>query len=113
MKTYREEARNKKATLDMKKEKSKELLEKIDLIKQKLQPLNERYETILYTEENLFSLKSTLSTSEGQLRSIKLSQDELKSVIKFEFNGNDSDLAKALKNFDINLRLVPWKLSIF
>lgn len=91
----------------MKKEKSKELQEKIDFIKQKLQPLNERYETILFTEENLFSLKSTLSISEGQLQSIKLSQNELKSVIKFEFDGNDSDLDKALKNFDDNLRLAP------
>lgn len=101
---YREEARNKRATLDLKKLKSDELQQKMDSIENKFKPLEERYNTILYTEQNLSALKNTLLTSEGHLKSIKLTQKELKSVIKFMFEGNDSALDEALNNFDDNLR---------
>lgn len=103
LKADREEARNKRATLDMKKMKSDDLQTKIDLIEQKLKPLNERYKNILYTEENLSSLKDTLLTFEGQLKSIKMSQEELKSAITIIFDGDDSNLDEELKNFDDKL----------
>lgn len=80
----------------MKKVKSDDLQAKMDLIEQKLKPLNEQYKNILYTEQNLL-------TFEGQLKSIKMSQEELKSAITFIFDGDDSDLDEALKNFDGNL----------
>lgn len=101
--TYREEARSKRATLDDRKFKLDELQEKMKEIENKLKPLEERYHAILYIEENLSSLRDKLLTSEGHLKSIRLAQQELRSVIKLEFIGSDSDLDKALDNFNNDL----------
>ncbi|VVC25617.1 Hypothetical protein CINCED_3A008104 [Cinara cedri] len=102
-KTYREEARTKRATLDDRIFKLDELKEKMNEVENKLKPLEERYNAILFIEENLSSLRDKLLTSEGNLKSIRLAQKELKSVIKLEFIGNDSELEEALKNFNNNL----------
>lgn len=101
--TYREEARIKRATLDDKIFKLEEIQEKMNGIKNKLKPLEERYDAILFIEQNLSFLKTQLLSSEEHLKSIKLAQKELKSVIKLEFIGNDSELEEALKNFYNNL----------
>lgn len=103
MKTYREEARNKRAMLDGKKMKKNQLEASINQIEENMKPLEKRYNEILYIEENLSTLKTELLTSEGRLKSIILAQKELKSVIKSEFRGNDSDLDEELMNFETNL----------
>lgn len=103
LKTYREEARNKRAMLDKKKMKANELQTSINQIEENMKPLEKRYNDILYIEDNLTTLKHELLTSEERLRSIRLAQKELKSVIKSEFKGNDSDLDEVLRNFGINL----------
>jgi len=54
-------------------------------------------------EEHFCSLKNKLLTSEGNLNSIRLAIKDLKSLIKLEFKGNDSDLDEALENFNNNL----------
>lgn len=68
-----------------------------------MNPLEKRYNAILYIEENLSTLKNSLLNSEGHLKSIMLSQKELKSVIKIDFQGNDLELEEAIKNFNNNV----------
>lgn len=80
-----------------------ELQQKINNIERNLKPLEKRIEEILYIEENFYTLKNTLLTSEGNLRSIISAQKELKLVLKFEFKGSDSELLETLKNFNDNL----------
>lgn len=80
-----------------------EVQQKMNNTEQDMKPLVKRYNEILYIEENLSHLKNTLLTSEGNLRSIKLTQKELKLIIKNKFEGNDSELLEALKNFNDNL----------
>ncbi|XP_025200798.1 DNA repair protein RAD50 [Melanaphis sacchari] len=100
---FREEARNKRATLENKKCSLDELQLKMKNIEKELKPLDERYKQILYKEENFSSLKNKLLTSEGTLNSIRLVITDLKLLIKIEFKGNDSDLDEALENFNKNL----------
>lgn len=80
-----------------------ELQQKMNKIEFDMKPLEKRYNAILYIEENLSSLKNSLLTSEGHLKSIMLSQKELKSVVKQDFQGNDLELEEALNNFNNNL----------
>lgn len=80
-----------------------ELQQKMNIIDNDLKPLEERYKDILYIEENLYSLKNSLLTSEGCLKAIRLAQKELKLVIKVEFEGNDFQIDDALENFNNNL----------
>lgn len=103
LKIIREEARNKRATLDDKKTLLNEIQEKMSNSEKNMKPLVKRYNEILYIEENLSTLKNTLLTSEGNLRSIKLAQKELNLIIKVKFEGNDSELLEALKYFNDNL----------
>lgn len=80
-----------------------ELQQKMKIIDNDLKPIDERFNEILYIENNLYTLKNSLLTSEGRLESIKLAQKELKSVIKVEFEGNDFKIDDALENFNNNL----------
>lgn len=100
---FREEARNKRATLENKKCSLDELQKKMDNIRKEIEPLDERYNAILRIEENLSSLRNKLLTSKGNLNSIRLAKKDLKILIKQEFKGNDSDLDEALENFNYNL----------
>ncbi|XP_029343905.1 DNA repair protein RAD50 isoform X3 [Acyrthosiphon pisum] len=100
---YREEARNKRATLENKKFSFDELQQKLNSIDKEIIPLEERYKEIMKKEEHFFSLKNKLLTSEGNLNSIRLAIKDLKLLIKLEFKGNDSDLDEELKNFNNNL----------
>ncbi|KAE9545442.1 hypothetical protein AGLY_000985 [Aphis glycines] len=100
---YREEARNKRATLENKKSCLDELQQKMNNIEKEIEPLDKRYKEILYKEENFSSLKNKLLTCEGTLNSIRLAKKDLKLLIKLEFKGNDSDLNEALDNFNNNL----------
>lgn len=100
---YREEARNKRATLENKKCSFDELQQKLNSIDKEITPLEARYKEIINKEENYFSLKNKLLTSEGNLNSIRLAMKDLKLLIKLEFKGNDSDLDEALENFNNNL----------
>lgn len=111
LKTIREEAREKRATLDDRQLKLDELQQKMNEIQEKLKPLNERYNAILYKEENLSSLKNALLSSEGHLNSIILAQKELKSVIKVEFEGSDWELNEVLNNFNNNLLYVIFLIK--
>ncbi|XP_060840875.1 DNA repair protein RAD50 [Rhopalosiphum padi] len=101
--TYREEARNKRATLENKKCCLDELQQKMNNIEKEIEPLDEIYKEILYKEEHFSSLKNKLLTAEGTLNSIQLAKKELKLLIKLEFKENDSDLDEALENFNKNL----------
>jgi len=83
--------------------KSDVLQDQIIQIENEYKPLVERYNTILYTEENLSTLNNKLLTSKENLKSIKSTQQELKSVIKFKFEENDSKLDEALNNFNRNM----------
>lgn len=103
MKVFREDTRSKKATLDDRIFKSNELQLNIKQIEDNLKPLEKRYNEILYIEENLSTLRNTLLFSESNLKTIKVALKDLKSIIKKEFEGNDSDLEEALNNFNINL----------
>lgn len=100
---YREEARNKRATLESKKCSFDELQQKLNSIDKEIVPLENRHEEILNKEDNFVSLKNKLLTSEGNLKSIRLAIKDLKLFIKLEFKGNDSDLDQALENFNNNL----------
>ncbi|CAI6346339.1 unnamed protein product [Macrosiphum euphorbiae] len=100
---YREEARNKRATLENKKCSFDELQHKLNSIDKEMIPLEERYKEIMNKEEHFCSLKNKLLTSEGNLKSIRLAIKDLKLLIKVEFKGNDSDLDEALENFNNNL----------
>lgn len=102
-KIIREEARNKRATLDGKNTLLDELQQNMSNIERDMKPLVKRYNEILYIEENLSTLKNKLLTSEGNLRSIRSAQKELKLIIKFKFEGSDSELLGVLKNFNDNL----------
>lgn len=103
LKTYREEARSKRAMLDDRIYKYDKLQLDINKIGEDLKPLEKRYNEILYIEENLSSLRDTLLSSQGNLKSITLAIKELKLVIKLEFQGDDKDLDEALNNFNTNL----------
>jgi len=103
LKIFREDSRNKKASLDDRILKSEELQLKIEQYEDNLKPLYERYNKILSDEENLSTLKNKLLFSEDNLKTIKLAQKDLKSIIKQDFKGNDLDLEEAINNFNINL----------
>jgi len=103
LKVLREDTRSKKATLDDRIFKYNELKLNIKKIEDNLNPLEKRYNEILYIEENLSTLRNTLLFSESNLKTIKVAYKDLKSIIKKEFEGNDSDLEEALNNFNINL----------
>lgn len=103
LRTFREEARTKRAILDDRIFKYEKLQQDINQVEDDLKPLEKRYNEILYIEENLSSLRDTLLSSQGNLKSITLAIKELKLVIKLEFDGDDSDLEKALNNFNTNL----------
>lgn len=103
MKTYREEARSKRAILDDRIYKYDKLQLDINKIDEDLKPLEKRYNEILYIEENLSSLKNALLSSEGNLNNITLAIKELNLVIRLKFQGDDKDLEDELNNFNTNL----------
>jgi hypothetical protein len=80
-----------------------ELEKKMNIIDNDLKPVEDRFIEILHIEDNLSVLKNSLLTSQGRLKSLKLAQKELKSVIKVKFEGNDFEIDDAIMNFKNNL----------
>ncbi|XP_025414138.1 DNA repair protein RAD50 [Sipha flava] len=103
LKNYREEARTKRSMLDNKNCLLEELEKKMNIIDNDLKPVEDRFIEILHIEDNLSVLKNSLLTSQGRLKSLKLAQKELKSVIKVKFEGNDFEIDDAIMNFKNNL----------
>ncbi|XP_050431773.1 DNA repair protein RAD50 isoform X2 [Adelges cooleyi] len=102
-KKIRDEARDKKATLDDRKTKLEIIRNDIAKIEEECIPLDTRIKEISNFESQLSIHQGGLKCFEQQLMYIQEAQIGLKNEIKSEFKGNDQQLEEELSNFDNNL----------